>query len=98
MEKQISEPEVSVAILSDDEIDLVLYGNYFASDGKTILNGKYKAFIRNDVIVLKSDEEEFEIESGTLFVPQDFESDSFVLRDVIIGKRFHWEKKENQRQ
>ncbi len=97
MEKQISEPEVSVAILSDDEINLILYGNYRSSDGDLILNGKYKANIHGEKIILKSEEEEIEIENGTLFIPEEFESDSFVLRDVIIGKRFHWEKKENQR-
>ncbi len=97
MEMQIPEPEVSVAILSDDEIDLVLYGNFTSTDGNLILNGRYKAFLRGEKIILKSEEKEVEIENGTLFIPQEFESDSFVLRDVIIGKRFHWEKKENQR-
>ena len=97
MVKHISEPDVSVAILSDDEINLVIYGNYVSSDGKKILNGKCKAYIENGKIILESESEKFEIESGTLFSPEDFEADSFVLRNVIIGKRFHWEKKENQR-
>ncbi len=97
MEKRFSEPDVSVAILSEDKINLVLYGNYVSPDGKIILNGKCKVFIKNGKIFLETETGEFEIESGTVFNPEDFEADSFVLRDVIIGKRFHWEKKENQR-
>ena len=36
-------------------------------------------------------------EKEIIFIPNDLETESFLLRDVIIGKKFHWEKKENQR-
>ncbi len=93
----MEEPQVSVGILSDNEIDIVFYGDYILSGGSKSFNGKYKALLESGKIYLINNYEKFEIENGTPLIPEDYLTSSFVLRDVIIGKRFHWETKENQR-
>lgn len=93
----MQQPEVSVGILSDKEIKIVFYGNFITSDTYQYFNGKYTAYIENDKIILDNGKDKTKLDNNTILVPDDFESNSFVLRDVIIGKRFHWEKKENQR-
>ncbi len=91
------EPEVSVGILSDKEIKIVFYGSFIDPKSSQTFNGKYTAYIESGEIILDNEKDKNKLGNNAVLVPDDFDSNSFVLRDVIIGKRFHWEKKENQR-
>jgi len=93
----MEEPFVSVGILSEKEIELVFYGNYLLAHEPISLNGKYFTRIENGKIYLDNGTEKVEVAEGSILSPENYSSSSFVLRNVIIGKRFHWEKKENER-
>ena len=91
------EPIVSIGILSEREIHFDLYGEYInQSDGKKF-SGRFKAAIEGDRIKISSENKEQIFSSGFNFLPEDIEAESFLLKDVVIGRNFHWEKKENQR-
>ena len=91
------EPSVSVAIMSGEEIQYELYGEFYCSCMRKKCSGKYQAKLDNDSIIISNGADTFEVEDGVTFTPDDIETDSFLLRDVLIGKEFHWEQKENQR-
>ncbi len=93
----MNEPNVTVAILTAPEIKFELYGNFKSDENDTIFNGKYSASIENDLVKITKGDKSFTFEKPVTFVPQEYESDSFLLKDVIIGIQFHWEQKENQR-
>lgn len=85
----ISEPQISVGIMSAPEISFVLKGNYRVDN--TPITGELHAKLINGIIQCG----EF---SGKeiYFTPCVPESDCFELHDVTIGVNFHWERKENQ--
>jgi len=92
MKIQTKEPVVNVGILSGNEIPFHLNGNFQLANNYKIYSGKQKArFNENNV---QFDNVDFE---NLLFVPMNEETDNFDLSDVVIGKDFHWEQKENQR-
>ena len=45
----------------------------------------------------KGDKDKIEISDEIIFEPQEPVSESFLLRDVLIGVKFHWERREKQR-
>ena len=93
----MTEPNVSIGILNAKEIRFDLYGDYSISGSDKKFSGKLKAKIDNSRIkIIPESKEAFTLQEIT-FVPDELETESFLLRDVIIGKNFHWEKKENQR-
>jgi len=93
----MKEPIVSIGILSEKEIHFVLYGEYINQNDGIKFSGRFKAEIEGEKIKVSNESNEHIFSSGTTFLPDDIEAESFLLRDVVIGKNFHWEKKENQR-
>lgn len=93
----MKEPKVNVAIMSTEEVEFILYGDYKSSEFPDVFNGKMHAQILNDKIVLKSDATNFKPVNELLLAPIDDISESFLIKDVIIGLQFHWEQKQNQR-
>jgi SpoIID/LytB domain protein len=93
----MNEPNVTVAILTSPEIKFELYGNFKSDEHDTVFNGKYSSSLENNFIKITKGDESFTFKKPITFVPQEYESDSFLLKDVIIGIQFHWEQKENQR-
>ncbi|MCU0331947.1 MAG: SpoIID/LytB domain-containing protein [Ignavibacteriaceae bacterium] len=91
------EPYISVGILIDKKIKFELYGDFSVAGSREIFSGIYSAEIKNDRIVCKSSKHEIEGYNQIEFIPSDPISESFLLRDVIIGSKFHWERKEKQR-
>ena len=51
----------------------------------------------DDRIVCKGDNDKIEITDEIIFEPQEPDNESFLIRDVVIGVKFHWERKEKQR-
>lgn len=93
----MKEPNVSVAIMSDNEIAFELYGDFECSCNRKRCSGKYVAKYENGTISVSNGSEVYTIENNTSFKAVDIESDTFLLRGVLIGKNFHWQQKENQR-
>lgn len=93
----MKEPNVSVAIMSDNEIAFELYGDFECSCNRKRCSGKYIVKYENETISVSNDSEVYTIENNTSFSAVDIESDTFLLRGVLIGKNFHWQQKENQR-
>lgn len=92
-----SEPWLNVGILSDRQIKFELYGEFFTSQTNSILSGVFTAEIKNNKIVCSNKSIILEAEEEIFFEPSEPISESFVLRDVIIGVKFHWERREKQR-
>ena len=93
----MNEPDVTVAILSEKEIEFDLYGDFKNIFTGELLNGKCKARYENDAIYLFSEEKDFEPQKEIILTPADPDSESFLLKNVTIGLQFHWEQKQNQR-
>lgn len=93
----MNEPNISVAILIANEIEFILDGYFTISGADRVYNGKYNVFVDNDNIIIKQGEHLLNVENEISFNPHEYDSDSFVIKNVVIGKEFHWEQKENQR-
>jgi len=91
------EPLISVRILTEDKIVFELHGNYIVAGSKNNFRGIYLAEIKDDQIVCSNNSDKIENTVEILFEPEDPHSESFLIRDVIIGIGFHWQRKENQR-
>ncbi len=86
------EPLVTVGILSYNEIEFHLNGNFQLINDTKIYSGKQKVSLDKGSILFNDiNSNEF------LFVPRNTDLDSFDLLNVTIGKEFHWEQKEDQR-
>ncbi len=91
------EPEVSVGILTQEKIIFELHGDFNAYGLKQTFSGRFLAESINDRIICHKGNERIEISDEIIFIPHDAETESFLLRDVTIGKNFHWQRKEKQR-
>lgn len=90
------EPYVSVGVMSGKTIQISLKGNYNLTCKGVIITGDWEISHENDLIFLQNQKERFEIKSSCTLEPQDYTTDYFELKDVVIGIDFHWERKENQ--
>lgn len=93
----MTEPTVSVGILTAEQINFDLYGDFASFGFKDFFSGRYTAKVEDDFIVLECDKQTVKVSNEIIFVPSDFKSESFLIREVVIGVKFHWEQKENQR-
>ncbi|MGB5848112.1 MAG: SpoIID/LytB domain-containing protein [Ignavibacteriaceae bacterium] len=91
------EPIISVGILTEEKIVFELHGNYRITGSKTYFRGIFTAEIRDNLIVCSNNYDKMENTEEILFTPEDPHSESFLIRDVIIGIDFHWQRKEKQR-
>ncbi|MFI5236621.1 MAG: SpoIID/LytB domain-containing protein [Ignavibacteriales bacterium] len=91
------EPLISVGILTDSKIKFELYGDFSVAGSKENFSGVFTAELKDDSIVCKSAHRRIESLNEIEFIPSDPVSESFLIRDVVIGKKFHWERKEKQR-
>ncbi len=95
MEKYSSEPLINVGILTESKINFELYGD-FDYEGKKY-SGIFSAQLVNGKIVCKTNKEKIAETGEIFFKTMDPEGDSFLVKDVVIGVKFHWERKEKQR-
>ena len=87
----MTEPQISVGIMSAPEINFSLLDSYLF-DKSILTKGDYSMHISNGKISFNG-----ELYNKMLLQANDFYSSSFELKNVIIGVGFHWERKENQR-
>ena len=92
----MQEPRVSVGILNAEKIEFVLYGDYKLERCDEIFQGKFTAYLENDEIKVSSGEKTITLKPNESFYPLNEKSDSFMIRDVLIGIAFHWQQKQNQ--
>jgi SpoIID/LytB domain protein len=92
-----SEPQISVGILTSPKIKFELYGQYSSFGFNQLFSGRFEVELINDRIFCKGNKEKIEITEEIIFEPQDPENEAFLIRDVVIGVKFHWERKEKQR-
>ncbi|NOX67169.1 MAG: SpoIID/LytB domain-containing protein [Chlorobi bacterium] len=92
----MKEPNVSVAIITDEQISFELHGEYKCSCKKNKCSGTYIAKAKGNVIELTKGSESTTVDDNTVFSPGDLNSESFRIKGVLIGKQFHWQRKENQ--
>jgi len=91
------EPVISVGIMSEKIISFELHGEFKVNGQNKAFSGRFSAELSGDKIICKQDEIIFEFAGEVIFKPQDFETESFLLKNVTIGVKFHWEKKEKER-
>ena len=97
MVNSFTEPLISVGILSDTKITFELYGGYDTNAGVKNLNGRFTAELINGEIICKSANRKLTTNDELIFEPTDTTADTFLLPNVTIGVKFHWERKEKQR-
>jgi len=93
----MKEPKVSVGILTADQISFELNGNFYLSDQVELIYGVLNASIKDGKILIESQGKIETYNQEITFIPQNYVLDSFILNEVVIGVKFHWEQKENQR-
>src|SRR5690606_28193883 len=86
----MTEPLISVGIMSAKEIKFSLFDS-FQIDDETLSKGDYSAKISNGEIDFDG-----KLYNEVLLEANDIHSDSFELKDAVIGINFHWERKEDQ--
>ena len=65
--------------------------------GSKIHSVVFTTELKDGMILCRSIKHKLEAMNEIEFIPTDPVSESFLLRDVIIGNKFHWERKEKQR-
>ncbi|WP_337865341.1 SpoIID/LytB domain-containing protein [Ignavibacterium sp.] len=92
-----AEPWLNVGVLTDDKINFELYGDFNSIITSKTLSGVFTAELKNNKILCKGTNITLEADDEIIFEPSDPVSESFLIRDVIIGVKFHWERREKQR-
>lgn len=95
-----TEPTIQVGILAAQKISFELRGNYTLRKSEIMLSGIYTAYLKNDKIIIESenkiiDNKYFDFEDFCFF-ESNLKDAQFTLFDVVIGINFHWQKSENQ--
>jgi stage II sporulation protein D len=91
------EPFIKVGILTEKQINFELHGDFKTYGLRQTFSGRFSAELVKDRIICKKGNEKIEISDEIVFEPQAPAIESFLLKDVIIGVKFHWERKEKQR-
>ncbi|HUI31973.1 MAG: SpoIID/LytB domain-containing protein [Dysgonamonadaceae bacterium] len=86
----MKEPEISVGIMSAESINFSLFNPYKFND-ITLRKGDYSASLSEGKILFNG-----KLHNEVLIKAKDIHTDSFELKDAVIGINFHWERKENQ--
>lgn len=97
MANRFTQPLITVGILTDKKVTFELYGDYRTSTITKNLNGRFTAEIINGEIICKSANEKLNSKDELIFEPKDNITDTFLIRNVTIGVKFHWERKEKER-
>ena len=86
----MTEPLISVGIMSAKVIKFSLFDSYQINDD-TLHKGDYSVKVSNGEIDFNG-----KLYNEVLLEANDIQSDSFELKDAVIGINFHWERKEDQ--
>ena len=92
-----SEPLISVGILTAKRIEFELYGDFKSYGIRKTFSGRFTAELAYDKIVFRQGAERLEVSNEITFEPQEARLESFLVKNVIVGNKFHWQRKENER-
>ncbi len=84
-------PRIKVGIMQQSKINFQLLGKYTLKENGNTYTDVHEVEYRNHKIIF--DGEAFDV---LHFIPKNESAASFFLKNVTIGKQFHWERKENQ--
>src|SRR5690554_3790094 len=90
------EPTIKVGIMFSPTINFTLNGRYKHIETGKEYEGDGVATLKDSKVELSINGEIVKTSIPMLLEPVSYESSSFVLRDVIIGINFHWERAEDQ--
>ncbi len=91
----MQEPRIHVGILySSNKIEFDLKGEFLINDSLEV-SGDFSVELVNGKIVLKNSELQKEFDKELIFNSRVTDT-SFVLKNVVIGINFHWERREDQ--
>lgn len=93
----MNEPKIKIGILSAKKIHFDLSGGYLIGGEGKPLKGDFTVELEDNNMILTRDNERRLFKDNLVFQPLAYEKSVFQLIDVVIGKGFHWERKENQR-
>lgn len=94
----MTQPEIAVGILTASEIHFRLNGRFKSAALSEACEGEGKMSVEQDSMVLQCGTKQMLCENKELVLaPEQYDSMSFDLLDVVIGIQFHWERKEDQR-
>jgi SpoIID/LytB domain protein len=91
------EPKISVGILTEKKISFDLYGEFIVEGVNQNLSGRFSVELIKDKIICRKGDDTFEYQNEVVFEPVDPSIESFLIKDVVIGLKFHWERREKQR-
>lgn len=91
------EPTINVGILTAKQVNFDLYGDFRITGETKLYSGIFVAEIVNNKIRCTRGDDILEVEKQMIFKPDDIDLESFLIKDVTIGKKFHWQRKEKQR-
>ncbi|GAB1453213.1 SpoIID/LytB domain-containing protein [Draconibacterium sp.] len=89
----MNRPTLKIGIMYEPEIAFVLNGDYTLGETGGIFNGPQMVQYSEGKILLNGNPVRL---VEVVLNPVDYEKASFELKDVTIGIKFHWERKENQ--
>lgn len=92
-----NEPTISVGILAEKQVNFDLYGDFKVTGEKKLFSGRFTADIFNNKIRCIRGDDIIEADKEIIFEPDDIDLESFLIKDVTIGVKFHWQRKEKQR-
>ena len=94
----MEEPEIQVGLLSNPEIRFTLQGNYHVVTPKgnpvptkKIVEGEQRVYMDNGLIQWNGDSFK-----ELLFFPIEPDKNLIKVKNVMIGKQFHWQQQEDQ--
>lgn len=93
----MEEPNLKVCVLQCKSLSFTLFGDYLAEGYDETFNGEYLAWPQEGGIKLEHQGRSFMVQEGIKFSPENYETDSFIIKNVLIGQEFHWERREKQR-
>ena len=92
---ELLEPTISIGIMDHmTEVTGRMEGNFYG-DGFGPMSGRFSAKATSGMVVL-TDEHSHEISRAPLIRLTAHKDSTFSLFHVIVGKRFHWERREDQ--
>ncbi len=90
-----AEPTITVGILTASAVDVE--GDFDVPGSGGTLRGRIRASVSGASILIECGGKRSLFDSGVLLTQSGGAGVSFVIRSVVIGIRFHWERKEDQR-
>lgn len=92
----MDEPLISVGILTDTVINFTCYGDYYTNNQEDFFSGIFQASVKHGKLVVEGSGKKLVDENSIVFTPTSPETEHFMIKDVVIGVQFHWERKEKE--